>query len=97
MVWRQSLQAIQELPSPIGNGWEKEDGILKPLLMSQDAAPKGLVELTVCKCQKSTCKYASCVCRVNNLSCTEACGCMADECQNPHTGHVIDDFSDDED
>ena len=71
----------------MGNGWEKgDDGSLKPLLMTRDAAPKGLAELTVCKCIKTACKSASCVCRVNELSCTEACACMACDCENPHTG-----------
>ena len=35
---------------------------------------------------KAACKWASCVCRVNELSCTEACACMAYDCENPHTG-----------
>ena len=87
MIWKRCLQAFQQLPQPMGNGWEKgDDGSLKPLLMTRDAAPKGLAELTVCKCIKTACKSASCVCRVNELSCTEACACMACDCENPHTG-----------
>lgn len=86
MIWKRCLQAFQQLPQPMGNGWEKgDDGSLKPLLMTRDAAPKGLAELTVCKCIKTACKSASCVCRVNELSCTEACACMACDCENPHT------------
>lgn len=95
MVWKRSLKAFPDLSPPNGNGWELEDGCLKPVLMSQDAAPEGLGELTVCKCQKSACKTASCVCRKSNLPYTEACGCMADVCENPHTIQtVIDDVSD---
>ena len=97
MVWKRSLQAFQDLPPPTGNGWELEDGCLKPVLMSQDAAPEGLGELIVCKCQKSSCKSSSCAFRISNLSCTEACGCMADVCENPHTMQtVLDDVSDDD-
>lgn len=71
----------------MGNGWEKgDDGSLKPLLMTRDAAPKGLAELTVCKCIKTACQSASCVCRVNELLCTRACACMACDCENPHSG-----------
>ena len=41
MVWKRSLQAFQDLPPSTGNGWELEDGCLKPVLMSQDAGLKG--------------------------------------------------------
>ena len=99
MIWKRSLQAFQQLPQPVGNGWEREDGgCLKPVLMTKDAAPKGLAELTVCKCMKTAWKSASCVCRVNELSCTEACGCMISDCENPHTGlKELECLSDDED
>ena len=86
MVWKRSLEAFQVLPPPIGNGWELEDGCLKPVFMSQDAAPEGLGELTVCKCQKLACKSASCVCKMRDLSSTEACGYMA---ENPHTMQTV--------
>ena len=91
-----------ELPSTdleaMGNGWQKgDDGCLKPLLMTRDAAPKGLAELTVCKCIKTACKSASCVCRVNGLYCTEACARMACDYENPHTGFdELECLSDDE-
>ena len=50
MIWKPCLEAFQQLPQPVGNGWEKgNDGYLKPLLMTRDAAPKGLAEFTVCK------------------------------------------------
>jgi len=89
------LQAFSDLPPPTGSGSELEDGCLKLVLMSQDAAPEGLGELTVCECQKSACTTASCVCKKSNLPCTEACGCMADVCENPHTMlTVIDDVGD---
>ena len=99
MVSTRSLKAFQDLPPPTGNGWELEDGCLKPVFMSQDAAPEGLGELTVCKCQKSACKPASCVCKMSNLpcTCTEACGYMVNVCKNPHTMQtVLDDVSDDD-
>ncbi|KXJ07094.1 hypothetical protein AC249_AIPGENE15324 [Exaiptasia diaphana] len=56
LMWKRCLQAKQELPCPNGNGWELTENGLKPVLMTQDAAPKGLAELTVCTCQKSSCK-----------------------------------------
>lgn len=96
MIWKRSLQALQQLPSPVGNGWIVEDGSLKPELMTKDAAPQGLLELTVCKCIKSRCK-SKCVCKENELACTEACGCMGDDCENPHTHSYASDDDDDDD
>ncbi|KAK3746853.1 hypothetical protein QZH41_000042 [Actinostola sp. cb2023] len=50
-VWRCSLDAMQDLPSPEGHGWETdEDGTLKPVLMTKDPAPSSLLELTTCHC-----------------------------------------------
>lgn len=96
MVWKRCLLQMQQLPSPLGNGWEMTESQLKPVLMSQDAAPEGLVELTVCTCKKSACK-SKCACRNNELPCTEACGCMGDDsCLNPHNSMDFEDSSGDE-
>ena len=46
--------------------------------MSKESAPKGLLELTICKCKKSGCKRNGiCPCRANEMSWTEACLCMS--------------------
>ena len=56
--------------------------------MTKDPAPRTLVELTTCNCKKSQCQ-GNCSCSNSDLSCTEACSCMADEtCKNPHTAAV---------
>lgn len=98
MIWKRCLIPMQQLPSPIGNGWDFAENLMKPVLMTKDAAPQGLAELVMCKCNKSACNSSSrCMCRVNEMPCTEACGCMGDEsCQNPHTTELLDDSSDDE-
>lgn len=97
LVWRRCLTPLQRIPSPIENGWEATDNIIKPVLMTKDAAPVGLTELTVCKCDKSACKSDHCKCRIHEMPCTEACGCMGEEiCQNPHTLEMFDDSSDEE-
>lgn len=85
-IWKHSLQAVQELPSPSpNNGWKEVDGILQPELMSKDPAPKSLVELTTCSCKKSGCTRDTCSCKGNEMPCTEACSCMNDEsCKNPY-------------
>ena len=54
-VWKTSTTPLQQLPSHVDNGWiDAESGSLDPKLMSQDPAPKGLLELQVqqkCKMQ----------------------------------------------
>lgn len=82
----ETLNATQQLPWPVSNGWMKVDGVLEPLLMSKDPAPQGLLELTTCKCTKSVCRRDDlCPCKAHKMPCTEACLCMNDEsCQNPH-------------
>ena len=83
-IWRQSLNGMQRLPPPEGHGWKIEDGTLKPLLITKDPAPVGLLELTTCSCKRSDCRR-NCSCVNAGLACTEACGCMADvSCCNPH-------------
>ena len=85
-VWKRCLNATQQLPSPVNNGWKKVDGVLEPLLMTKDPEPKGLLELTTCRCAKSFCRRDElCPCKAHEMPCTEACLCMNDEsCQNPH-------------
>jgi len=97
LVWRRALYAKQDLPDPVGNGWEVTDDdqeIIQPLWMEKDPAPKGLVELSTCHCAKSACRRSVCTCRVNGLSCTEACSCMAENCENP--SNMLEDDDDDE-
>ena len=68
--------AFQKLPSPNGHGWTVENGELVPILMSRDPAPKGLIELTSCHCDKSACTRNNCSCKARGIGCIESCGCM---------------------
>ena len=47
--------------------------------MTKDPAPQGLVELTVCRCKKSSCRRRDCSCRNRDLICTEVCACLGNE------------------
>ena len=61
---------------------------LKPVYMSKDPAPRSLIELTTCNCERSQCQ-GNCSRYNSDLSCTEVCLCVADEtCKNPHTAVV---------
>ena len=95
-IWRKSLDALLELPSPEGRGWQKEDDELKPKLMSKDPAPTSLLELTTCTCKKTECS-SNCSCANVGLSCTEACTCMAeDTCKIPNEVKWDSDSDDEE-
>ena len=79
---------MQDLQSPVGHGWELEDDCLKLVYMTKDPAPRSLIELTTFNCKRSQCQ-GNFSCYNSDLSCTEACLCMADEtCKNPHTAVV---------
>ncbi|KAI8487179.1 hypothetical protein Bbelb_349770 [Branchiostoma belcheri] len=99
-VWKRCVQAMQELPSPVNNGWRAVDNVLEPVLMSCDPAPASLLQLTTCRCtSRSACKRDDrCPCNGHEMPCTESCHCMNDdECQNPYrqsTTEVLDENDD---
>ena len=96
-IWRKALEPMQNASSPDGHGWELRENHLYPVLMAQLKAPKAVAELAFCKCKISNCSRASCACHMNQMPCTEACGCMGDEtCQNSLTKSAMqnDDQSD---
>ena len=95
-VWKKSLCKEQDLRSPETNGWIVENGKILPSLMTKDSAPTSLLELTICKCNRSACKSDNlCQCKANLVPCTEACLCMNDgTCQDMFR---LEDSSDDED
>lgn len=96
-VRRKALVPLQTLPSPDGNGWKLKVDRLVPVLISIESMSKSIIELTTCRCSKSTFTQ-NCSCKVNNLSCTEACTCMADEdCQNMQNEQVTSIFEDSSD
>ena len=87
----------QDLPDPQCSGWKEEDGVLCPVLMTNDPAPQGIIELTTCMCKKSLCQ-SSCSCANNGLCSTKACFYMAEpgSCLNPNETTVEDESEDDE-
>jgi len=81
-IWKNSLVAMPNLPSPIGNGWNMQDQTMIPILMSKSPAPKALVELVTCGCEKSHCSK-NCSCTKQKMACTDACACSGgDDCHN---------------
>lgn len=76
MVWKKCLRLMRGLPSPLGNGWQMcDNNVIMPLLMTKEAAPVGIMELTSCKCEKSSCRSSHhCICRKNEMPCTGGAG-----------------------
>lgn len=91
-VWRHSLIAEPDVPSPLLCGWKKDGDLLKPLLMNQDAVPANYLQLTSCGCsQAGQCRTRRCLCRKAGIPCTAICKCSHDDhheniedwCKNP--------------
>ena len=75
-IWR-SLVPINEIPDPVGHGWEMDlegnnSGCLVIDWMDCPIAPTAVLSLITCKC-KRTCKLPECSCLANNLQCTDMC------------------------
>ena len=74
-VWKNVLIPLQLLPSPVGNGWTKEDeedDKLQPVLMTQESAPVETAELILWQCKAFMCKTGPCKCFKNEMKCRPA-------------------------
>lgn len=78
-VHRRAIQQYICAPSPVGHGWNMEDGLLVVNWMENDPAPKDVLMLISCKC-KTDCSSKRCSCKSSNLYCTDLCKCK--KCQN---------------
>ena len=84
-MWRQSLEAMQDLESPEGHGRVRDRKLLVPLLITKSPAQESLLELMTCECKISAC-LQNCSCSSAGLASTYGCYCMADDeaCKNLH-------------
>ena len=78
MVWHRNTVHQQNLPAPDDYGWKKEGDIY--VLTMNSPAPQAVINLVRCNCKKGCEK--KCSCKMNNLGCTEICGCIDYECRN---------------
>lgn len=79
MTWKTSHRQKPTTPNPEQHGWERDDGVLMPVLTDMPPAPEQLIEVSSCIC-KTGCNTMRCKCKKNNMVCTEMCLCV--ECQN---------------
>ena len=82
-VWHQATVMQQQPFEPLQFGYSKErDGQLFPVTTLVLPAPQAIIELVRCQC-KTNCSTLTCLCRHNNLPCTELCLCDTDvQCTN---------------
>ena len=99
MIWNQDDEAQPTIPSPIGHGWNIEDGQIVPVLCEMPCAPDSILQLIRCSCVKNRCS-APCKCLANNLPCTDMCECGGNDelCDNDFHNEldVTDSGSEDE-
>ncbi len=72
-IWKSALNATEEIPSPRGNGWQLENGVLSVDWMDKHPAPRPVLELIKCSCS-AQCSSARCSCYKHRMACSECCG-----------------------
>jgi hypothetical protein len=98
------MESFPVIPSPVGNGWCKEDEMLAIDWSDSLPAPEAVMELLSCDCAKE-CVEETCLCLQNNQRCTYLCKLVTcsnqkDDDENNETDiseDSDDDESDDED
>ena len=78
-IWKNAIVPMINMPSPVGNGWKKQDRCLVPNYLMKDHSTEN-IERT-CKCTTG-CRTKTCRCRKNSLGCREACLCPENTCIN---------------
>ena len=72
-IWRSSLQSCPQTPTPVRHGWvQEDDDDLAINWMSDEPAPKALLEFLTCSCKVSR-QSPTCICIRNALKCTAMC------------------------
>ena len=49
IVWRHAFKAMQDLETPEGHGWVRDEELFVSLLVIKAPEPESLFELTTCK------------------------------------------------
>ena len=80
-LWKMALIPNFVPPSPDGHGWKIKDRSIEIAWMTQEPAPRAVLELVSCKsCQ--LCTTRRCPCKGRGFKCTDSCGCNANICEN---------------
>ena len=73
-IWKDAMHPMINMPSPVGNGWKKQDGYLILNYLTKDHSSKNIESLMTGKCTTG-CRAYTCWCRKNSFGCTEAFIC----------------------
>ena len=85
-------------PSPVGHGWQMENGELAIHWGSLPPAPESVLEFANCsgRCRRTNCTdSAKCTCLENGIPCTDLCKCKRESCSN--VSGQVEDFGDESD
>ena len=95
-VWEHDLDPHPKYLDPTELGWIKIQDSFFPILSSNPPAPENVTMYVRCSCG-TNCNsidtpkcHARCTCRVNNLECTELCGCCGDSSCINNKDKVLD-------
>ena len=80
LVWKQALNINFEPHSPIGHGWQDNEGRLEIFWMERKLAPESMLAFINCNCRRALCGDY-CQCRILSLECTDLCKCSGN-CEN---------------
>ena len=59
-LWRRCLKQVQDLPGPVGNGWQmSDDGGLEVHWSDLPCAPESVLKTVHCSCKTSGCGSAT--------------------------------------
>ncbi len=59
-IWRRSLEQAQDLPGPVGNGWQlSDDGALEIYWCDLPCAPESVLMTVQCSCKTGGCGSAA--------------------------------------
>jgi hypothetical protein len=67
-IWKRSTQGT----SPVGRGWQLNEGTLAIHWMAGRPAPEAVLDLLSCSCARK-CDLQNCQCLKNGLRCTDMC------------------------
>ena len=82
-VWMTATNADEEVVSPVGCGWQKEEEVIRPIYFEGPTACEMLSDL-ICDCKGRNKCGRECPC--SNLGCTDLCRCEGGSmCGNPFT------------
>ena len=77
-IWVTSQDTIQNVPTPEGWGWTKQDDAWSPVWITIPEAARACNELIKCGCKSKRGCTSRCKCNKAGLACTDLCNCTCE-------------------